>query len=128
MRRPGRSVTIDEAAAMVFEFASGAVGTLVSSFFTPWRIFLAVNGTEGMGLADRDGAQLMFQKSGENQPVEMPLEPVDAVAEQMADFAGAIRDGTRPETGGAEGFAVVAVLEAAVKSADSGRIEDVETL
>jgi predicted dehydrogenase len=128
MRRAGRSVSIDEAAAMVFEFASGAVGTLLSSFFTPWRIYLAVNGTEGMGLADRDGSQLYFQKRGENEPVEMPLDPVDAVAEQMADFAASIRNGSAPETGGAEGFAVVAVLDAAVRSADSGQIEDVETI
>jgi predicted dehydrogenase len=128
MRRPGRSVTIDEAAAMVFEFDSGAMGILLSSFFTPWRIFLAVSGTEGMGVADRDGSQLVFQKAGENQGVEVPLEPVDAVAEQMADFANAIRNGSKPETGGPEGFAVVAVLEAATKSADSGQVEEVERL
>ncbi|MGH8911780.1 MAG: Gfo/Idh/MocA family protein, partial [Acidimicrobiia bacterium] len=95
--RRGRSVSIDEATAMVFEFASGAVGTLISSFFTPWRISLAVYGTEGATFADRDGTTLSFQPRGENAPTEIALTAIDAVADQLADFADSIRTGTRPE-------------------------------
>lgn len=124
--RGGRSVTIDEATAMVFEFASGAVGTLVSSFFTPWRITLAVHGTEGSALADRDGTTLGLQRRGENAPTEIPLTEVDAVADQMAEFAVCVREGKRPEVSGAEGLAVVAVLEAAARSVAGGSLEPVE--
>ena len=60
---------IDESTAMVFEFASGAVGTLVSSFFTPWRISLSVHGTEGAAFADRDGATLSYQRRGAPEPI-----------------------------------------------------------
>ncbi|MBA3431924.1 MAG: Gfo/Idh/MocA family oxidoreductase, partial [Actinobacteria bacterium] len=89
--RRGRSVSIDEATAMVFEFASGAVGTLTSSFFTPWRISLAVYGTDGAAFADRDGAALGYQARGEREPTEIPLTETDAVADQLADFAECIR-------------------------------------
>ncbi|MGH3651258.1 MAG: Gfo/Idh/MocA family protein [Acidimicrobiia bacterium] len=124
--RRGRSVSIDEATALVFEFASGAVGTIVSSFFTPWRISLAVHGTEGAAFADRDGATLSYQRRGENAPTEIPLAEVDAVADQLVDFAGSVREGKRPEVSGAEGLAVVAVLEAAKRSVTTGSFEMVD--
>jgi predicted dehydrogenase len=124
--RRGRSFPIDEATAMVFEFASGAIGTLISSFFTPWRISLAVHGTEGAAFADRDGAALSFQPRGATDAANVPLTQIDAVADQLADFAGSIRNGTRPEVSGTEGLAVVAVLEAAQRSVASGCFETVE--
>jgi predicted dehydrogenase len=126
--RRGRSVSIDEATAMMFEFASGAVGTLLSSFFTPWRISLSVFGTEGAAFADRDGNQLHFQKRGENELTAVELESVDAVADQLAEFGVCVSNGDRPEVGGAEGFAIVAVLDAAKRSTESGQIEQVETI
>jgi predicted dehydrogenase len=125
--RRGRAVTIDEATALVFEFASGAVGTLVSSFFTPWRISLSVHGTEGAAFADRDGATLAFQPQGETSPAEIALGEVDAVAEQLVEFARCVRQGGRPEVSGAEGLAVVAVLEAAQRSVSTGSLERVVT-
>jgi predicted dehydrogenase len=126
LSRRGRSVPIDEATALVFEFASGAVGTLVSSFFTPWRISLALHGTMGAAFADRDGATLGYQRRGENLPTEISLTEVDAVADQLAEFATCVREGKRPEVSGAEGLAVVAVLEAAQRSVATGSFEAVE--
>jgi predicted dehydrogenase len=125
--RRGRSVSIDEATAIVCEFASGAVGTITSSFFTPWRISLSVHGTEGAAFADKDGTVLGYQRSGETEPSDVPLDPVDAVVDQLAEFAVCVRDGTRPEVSGPEGLAVVAVLEAAERSVASGSFETVET-
>jgi predicted dehydrogenase len=124
--RRGRSVSIDEATAMVFEFSSGAVGTLVSSFFTPWRISLSVYGTEGAAFADRDGSHLGYQRRGENAPTEIPLTEVDAVVDQLAHFAECVISGQTPEVSGDQGLAVVAVLEAAKRSVESGAIEPVE--
>jgi predicted dehydrogenase len=126
--RQGRSVSIDEATAMIFEFASGAVGTLLSSFFTPWRISLSVFGTDGSAFADRDGNQLQFQKTGEIELAAVELEPIDAVSDQLTEFGECVSNGDRPEVGAAEGFAVVAVLDAATRSTVSGHIEPVETI
>ncbi len=124
--RLGRSVSIDEATALIFEFASGALGTLVSSFFTPWHISLAVHGTEGAAFADQDGATLGFQRKGESESTTIALPEVDAVAEQLAEFAVCVREGKRPEVSGAEGLAVAAVLEAAIRSVASGAFETVD--
>jgi predicted dehydrogenase len=128
VNRPGRDVSIDEAVAMVFEFASGAVGTLLSSFFAPWRISLAVYGTGGAGFADRDGSTLHFQPADERESTEISLTPLDVVSDQLVEFADCIRDGTSPEVSGEQGLAVVAVLEAATRSVASGEFETVATL
>jgi predicted dehydrogenase len=111
---------------MVFEFASCAVGTLVLSFFTPWRISLAVHGTEGAAFADRDGANLSYQPRGENRPTEIPLREIDAVVDQLIEFGGCVREGKRPEVSGAKGLAVVAVLEVAKRSVATGSFEVVD--
>jgi predicted dehydrogenase len=126
LSRQGRSVSIDEATALAFEFASGAVGTLISSFFTPWRISLALHGTMGAAFADRDGATLGYQPRSESRPTEIPLREIDAVADQLVEFATCIKEGRRPEVSGDEGLAVVAVLEAARRSVASGAFEAVE--
>lgn len=125
--RRGRDVTIDEAAALVFEFETGAVGTLVSSFFTPWDIRLTLHGTEGSAFARADGAELGYQARNESEPVAQTLTPVDAVSDQLDEFARVVREGGRPEVGGEEALAVVAVLEAAVQSAESGQFVEVPT-
>jgi predicted dehydrogenase len=67
-----------------------------------------------------------LQRRGENAPTEIPLTEVDAVADQMAEFAVCVREGKRPEVSGAEGLAVVAVLEAAARSVAGGSLEAVE--
>ncbi|MGH8912196.1 MAG: Gfo/Idh/MocA family protein [Acidimicrobiia bacterium] len=125
--RPGRAVTIDEATGLLFEFASGAIGTMVSSFFTPWHIRLSVHGTEGAAYANEDGSRLDFQPRGDREVNPQPIDPVDPVADQLAEFARAIRGEVRPEVGGEEGLAVIAVLEAAVESAAGGRFVEVAT-
>jgi predicted dehydrogenase len=124
--RSGRSVSIDEATAMVFEFAGGAVGTLLSSFFTPWHITLAVHGTEGAAFAHRDGTRMLFQVRGQTEPTEVGLSEVDGVADQLVEFAQCVREGASPEVSGREGLAVAAVLDAAKRSVQSGSLETVE--
>ena len=126
--RRGRQVSIDEATGLLFEFASGAIGTLTSSFFTPWDIRLSVHGTDAAAFAHHDAAQLEVLARGERQAVERELSEVDAEAEQLADFGAAVRGEKKPEVGGEEGLAVVAVLQAAVESADGGGFVDVPAI
>lgn len=125
--RRGRSVSIDEATALAFEFQSGAVGTLISSFFTPWHISLAIHGTEGAAFAQRDGAALSYQRRSEHQPTVIELPEIDAVADQLVEFASCVREGRRPEVSGLEGLAVVAVLDAAQRSVATGSFEVVDS-
>ena len=51
----------------------------------------------------------------------MTLEAINAVVDELAEFASAIRDETQVETDGEAGLAAIAVLEAAVESAATGR-------
>ncbi|GIU93139.1 MAG: oxidoreductase [Acidimicrobiia bacterium] len=123
--RRGRDVTIDEATGLLFEFESGAVGTLLTSFFVPRLIRLSVHGTGGAAYSDYDGERLWYQDRDDPAGTEVELDPVDPVVDQLREFARVIRDGVTPEVGGEEGLEVVAVLEAAVASAEQGRAVEV---
>lgn len=120
--RAGRGdVTIDEATALLFDFESGAVGTLLTSFFTPWHISLSVHGTEGAAFADHDGSTLEFQRRGENERSPRPLEAMDGVADQLVEFADSVRGMKSPEVDGEMALAAIAVMEAGVESSRTGR-------
>lgn len=123
--RPGRDVSIDESTALVVEFESGAVGTLLTSFFVPVISELAVFGTEGAAYNTADGTRLQYQKRGEAIRSEIELDPVDPVVDQLTEFARAIRGGPAPEVGGREGLEIVSILSAAVESSRTGRIVSV---
>ena len=51
----------------------------------------------------------------------MALTPVDAVVEELTEFARCVREGAKPEVGGEEATANIAVLEAIVESIETGR-------
>ena len=120
--RPGRGdITIDEATALLFDFESGAIGTLLTSFFTPWDIRLAVHGTNGAAYSDRDGAHLEYQERNSRERASLQLSEVDPVVDQLVEFADAVEGSTTPEVGGEEGLDVVAALAAAVESVRKGR-------
>ena len=125
MTRPGREHPIDEVSVLALEFASGALGTHITSFYLPVASRIGVYGTDGAAVVDHDGATLTFQGRGDPamQPVE--FEPNDPVADQLAEFAAVVRGEKTPEVDGRGGMAVIAVLEAAVESAATGQSVDV---
>jgi predicted dehydrogenase len=123
--RAGRSHPIDEATVLALEFENGALGTLTTSFFTPLAIELRVMGTLGSAHNTHDGARLGVQMRTDPEPTEVELAPVDTVVDELVGFANAIRGEGPVEPDGRGGLAVVAVMEAAVESAASGRAVDV---
>ena len=123
--REGRSVSIDEATALAFEFESGAVGTLMTSFFTAVVSELTVAGQDATAFNEADGKRLLVQRRGEMERVEVELEPVDPVVDQLEEFAASIRGRTTPEVDGRAGLEIVAILEAAVESSRTRRAVDV---
>jgi predicted dehydrogenase len=116
---------IDHATSIVFEFDSGPLGYLGTSFVVPRSTSVAVRGTKGAAINDDDGTRFYFQTPQEQLRSEQPVEIIDTIADELSEFVLAIRGETKPETGGAEGLEVVAVLEAAMASSESGCVKAV---
>ena len=56
------------------------------------------------------------------------MDELDTIADEMAEFARCILHGERPETGPAEGIEAAAVLEAVIRSVETGRAVDLDEL
>jgi glucose-fructose oxidoreductase len=116
----------DDVMSAALEFESGALGYLGGSNITPRRKFFQVHGTEGVILVDEEGGAAYYQKQGTQKLVrQLPLmdeetQQRDSAAEEIDEFASCIQEGTRPETAGEEGLAAWAVMEAIIRSAESG--------
>ncbi|HKX74705.1 MAG TPA: Gfo/Idh/MocA family oxidoreductase [Acidimicrobiia bacterium] len=121
--RPGG--TIDEATALTVEFESGVLGSILTSFYVPPLVELSVHGSGGAAFSRDDARRLTLTRLDPPGEEELALTPVDPVADQLQEFVASIRGDSVPETGGAEGLAVVAALEAAVESARSGSAVEV---
>ena len=57
---------------------------------------------------------------------EIPVEEGDALAEQIKEFSDCIKHGSKPEVSGTEGRDVIAVLQAVVESANTGKVLDIK--
>ena len=123
--RPGRERPIDEATVLALEFDTGALATLTTSFFTPVINETSVFATKGAAFSSGGGTRLRVQGRDDSEPVEVELEPIDPVVDELVDFARAIRGEIPVEVDGEAGRAVVAVMEAAVRSAASGEVVEV---
>ncbi len=114
----------DDVISAAVEFETGALGYLGGSFLTPTRNFLQIHGTEGVVLVDEEGGAAYYQKRGTEELVRQPLpdsnvQRLDSLAEEVDEFAACIQEGGKPEVTGEEGMAAVAVIEAAVRSAET---------
>lgn len=116
---------IDHATSLSVEFSSGPVGHLACSFVAPRRVSVEVTGTGGRAFNEEDGTKFYWQGAQDPSPAEQPVDVLDTVADEVSEFVASIRGEAAPETGPAEGLEVVAVLEAAVASCQSGRAESV---
>jgi predicted dehydrogenase len=68
------------------------------------------------------------QVRGEPSRSEQPVETLDTITDEIAEFARCITDGSEPETGGPAGLEVAAVLEGIVRSASSGCAVELDDL
>jgi len=117
---------VDDTSTILFQFESGAQGYLFTSMATGPAVEVTVHGTEAVARNTADGARLTVQRRGSTEQVETQLAPIDTVADQLAEFAAAIRGEGKPETDGVEARKAVAVLEAVVESAAGNRWVEVD--
>jgi predicted dehydrogenase len=122
-----RGIDIYDTTGIIFEFSSGVLGYLGTGFVVANRTnLLVVHGTEGQAYAEGEASRLSLRKKGESQAALVAVQAVDWIAEQLAEFGRCVREGGRPEVGGEEGTATVAVLEAIIDSTRTGKAALVE--
>ena len=69
--------------------------------------------------ADRKSS-LYLKRKGEDQKINVALEPGEILTEEVKEFADCIRNYRVPETGGPEGLQALAVILAAIQVARTG--------
>lgn len=111
---------LDDVTAILFEFASGALGYIGTSLFIPEHARLAVHGTAGSVWSEDDGATFITQSVDSRERVAHPVEPIDPLEAQIREFANAARGCGVTETGGKEALEVVRVIDAIQRSVDHG--------
>lgn len=111
---------VDEATGALLEFASGPIGYLGTSVVIPNVVSIAVFGSDAAVWNEQDGTRLLRQGRDEKVRTELPVQPNDSLAEEMAQFGRCARTGEAPEVDGAVGLAAVATMAAIVDSARTG--------
>ncbi len=116
---------VDDVTEVLFEFASGALGHLSTSMATGPVVELTAWGTDAIARSSQDGGQLTIQSRGDSEQVDVQIDPFDTIADELIEFASAVRGEGSPEIDGGEARRTVAVLEAIVQSAETDSPVDV---
>lgn len=118
-------IGVDDVTMVLLELEGGGLASLVTQIATPKVATVDVFGTEAAAYSEADGEHLFVQRRGESYRQEVPIEPIDTILDEIAEFARCIRKGTTPETDGEQGLAVVEVFDAIMRSIASGAPEQV---
>jgi predicted dehydrogenase len=105
---------IPDVATTLLQFESGAQAYVGSSYASPWARAVRLFGSRGNARWDGGGDLILDTADGTHSA--LPLDPVDTLAEQLADFASSIQREQRPEVDGLVALRNVAVMEAAIES------------
>jgi predicted dehydrogenase len=111
---------LDDATSVLLEYGEGQLGSINTTYFSPPVVTLSVYGTEAAVWNEEDGTRLFVQPRSEPARSEHPVETIDTIEDELAEFARCIRDGSEPETGVEEALEVAAVLDAMQRSIDTG--------
>ncbi|MDO8682301.1 MAG: Gfo/Idh/MocA family oxidoreductase [Armatimonadota bacterium] len=114
---PGENVDVT---ASVLRFESGVVGYLGSNYATPSIYYVNIHGTAA-SLYSSWGApvRIVWARGKGEEVVEGVC--VDERTEELEEFGDCIRTGAKPEVTGEVGLLNLAVVRAALKSAQEGR-------
>lgn len=114
------SELVDDVGVATLEFASGALGTISSSYVSPRTYSLRILGTEAVldyrtdisvwPAADRLDELTALSLGGE----AVAFERIDPLVAELEELARCARGEASPETGAAEGLAALQVILAAV--------------
>jgi predicted dehydrogenase len=110
-----------DVASLVLEHENGALSTLNASYASASEYYLMnIYGKEASAYYDLFNG-LRFLKRGTERPNPVPCAKNDAIADELEEFAAAVRGEGEPEMGGERSTASLAVLLAGIRSAHEGR-------
>ena len=130
---------VEDVTMTTFQFDSGVLGYLGSTYVSPRANWIYAYGTEGhlfctlslpnvsfdeylqvWSVVDRYTILQFFDKS-KDKPETIPLSIGDPILEEIDEFADCIRTGKKPETDGRGALAALGLIRAAIDSARTGR-------
>jgi len=117
---------VDDVTTAVLEYDGGALATLTTSMVIPTVARVAVFGTAMSAWNEDDGTRFYRQAAGEAERTPEPVETIDTIRDELLEFAGSVRGVTTPETDGRSALEVVVVLEGLIRSAEQGRVVDLD--
>ncbi len=135
---------VEDVTMTIFQFESGVLGYLGSTYVSPRTNWLYAYGTEAqlfcnLSLPDAPLEEYLriwpvvdkytvLQLIGgtRHQPETIPLPVGDPILEEIDEFADCIRTGKKPETDGQGGLVALALIRAAIDSARSGKPVDLK--
>jgi predicted dehydrogenase len=117
-----------DVASLVLEHENGALSTLNASYASASEYYLMnVYGKEASAYYDLHGG-LRYLKRGEARAGTVACGKNDPIAEELEEFAAAVRGETQPEMNGERGTASLAVILAGIRSAKEGRRVEVKEI
>jgi predicted dehydrogenase len=117
-----------DVASMMFEHENGALSTLNASYASASEYYLMnIYGKDATAYYDLHNG-LRWLKRGTDRPVAVPCEKNDTFAEELEEFAAAVRGQGQPEVGGDYATTSLAVVRAGILSAREGRKVEVEEI
>jgi len=110
-----------DVASVIFEHENGALSTLNASYASASEYYLMnIYGKEASAYYDLFGG-LRWLKRGSKKSEPVKCEKNDTIAEELEEFAAAVRGDGEPEMDGEKGTRSLAVLLAGIKSTREGR-------
>jgi predicted dehydrogenase len=135
---------VEDVTMTTFQFDSGVLGYLGSTYVSPRANWIYAYGTDGhlfctlslpnlpfdeylqvWSVVDRYTSLQLYDKS-KDKPEAIPLAVGDPILEEIDEFADCIRTGKKPETDGRGGLAALALIRAAIDSARTGKPIDLK--
>ena len=117
-----------DVASLVLEHESGALSTLNASYASASEYYLMnVYGKEATAFYDAHNGLRML-KRGSERPENVPVKKNDPIAEELEEFAAAVRGEAEPEMDGERGTTSLAVILAGIRSAREGRRIEVKEI
>ena len=130
---------VEDVTTTIFQFESGVLGYLGSNYVSPKSLWMYVYGTEANAsctvtlpqlpfeeyllmwqIVDRNTKVKIFRKDKTGSE-DVPIKEGNPILEEIEEFAECIRTGKRPETDGEGALVSLALIRAAIESAQTGR-------